>query len=109
MNIFRPLTKFEVSNLTDDWVFMSLTDFVDCVQSGGIIDYDGSGKLIFVDTQGKLYLKESTYIYPSDIRPILQDIQTVLQCYTNHDGADEIRKRYQEDEFIPFAVFWYNK
>lgn len=107
--LFTPLSEYDISNLTNDWVFTSLIDFIDNVQRGGLIDYDGFGEFIFVDKQGQLYLKESAHFYPSEIMSTIKEIKKDSRLYTNHDVATEIRKKYQENGFTPFAVFWYNK
>ena len=76
--LFTPLSEYDISNLTDDWVFTSLIDFIDNVQRGGIIDYDGFGEFIFVDKQGQLCLKESAHFYPTEIMATIKEIKRIV-------------------------------
>lgn len=53
---------------------MSLNDFIECCNSGGFIDYDGSGDYV---KDGKIY---NISIYPSDVEnnAIRKDFDTIV-------------------------------
>ena len=109
MSTFNKLRKYDIENLTDDWCFMSLTDFIDDVEKDCLLDYDGDGEFIYIDKEGVMYTKDNEYIHPSVIEDIIREASKGKICFSRVDAAKAIREKYTEDEYKPFAIFWYNK
>ena len=59
---YRMICPYTLSSIPTYGTIMSLTDFIDCVNSGGFIDYDGYGNYIINDQCTDLE------IYPSDVK-----------------------------------------
>ena len=57
----RMMMPYELSDIPGFADVMSLKDFIDCVKSGGFIDYDGSGNYVI---NGK---ETNITIHPSDV------------------------------------------
>lgn len=62
------------SEIPDYGDVMSLKEFIDCVESGGFIDYDGSGNYV---RDGKM---SNISIYPSDVEnsSVRKDFDTII-------------------------------
>lgn len=58
----RMIEPYNLSDIPNYGDIMSLEHFIDCVKSGGFIDYDGFGRYIDNDRM------TSIEIYPSDIK-----------------------------------------
>lgn len=67
------LDKFDIENLTDDWTFYSLSDFIEKVEHECFVDDIGKGKFIYIDKDGTMYLKENEYFCPSEIVNLIKD------------------------------------
>ena len=110
MSTFNKLRKYNIENLTDDWCFMSLTDFIDDVEKDCLLDCDGYGEFIYIDKEGVMYTKDNEYIRPSVIKDTIREAAgSRLLFFTRAGAAKAIREKYTEDEYKPFAIFWYNK
>lgn len=110
MSTFNKLRKYDIENLTDDWCFMSLTDFIDDVEKGCLLNCDGYGEFIYIDKEGVMYTKDNEYIYPSAIKDTIREAAGGRLLFFSIAGAAKaIREKYTEDEYKPFAIFWYNK
>lgn len=70
----RMLMIPEFEKLSDYGDVMSLESFIECVKSGGFIDYDGSGNYV---REGK---ESDISIYPSDIKhgAVRKDFDTII-------------------------------
>jgi hypothetical protein len=70
----RLIMPYELSDLPDYGDVMSLEHFIDCVKSGGFINYDGWGNYVI---DGK---KTNIDIYPSDVKndAIRKDFNTII-------------------------------
>lgn len=110
MRTFNKLRKYDIENLTDDWCFMSLTDFIDDVEKDCLLDCDGYGEFIYIDKEGVMYTKDNEYIYPSAIKDTIREAAGGRLLFFSKAGAAKaVREKYTEDEYKPFAIFWYNK
>lgn len=110
MSTFNKLRKYNIENLTDDWCFMSLTDFIDDVEKDCLLDCDGYGEFIYIDKEGVMYTKDNEYIYPSAIKDTIREAAGGRLLFLSIAGAAKaVREKYTEDEYKPFAIFWYNK
>jgi hypothetical protein len=58
----RMMMPYELSDIPDYVDVMPLKDFIDCVEGGGFIDYDGSGNYVL---NGK---ETNIAVYPSDVK-----------------------------------------
>lgn len=58
----RMMMPYELSDIPDFADVMPLQDFIDCVNDGGFIDYDGSGNYVL---NGK---ETNITIHPSDVK-----------------------------------------
>lgn len=110
MSTFNKLRKYNIENLTDDWCFMSLTDFIDDVEKDCLLDCDGYGEFIYIDKEGVMYTKDNEDIYPSAIKDTIREAAGGRLLFFSKAGAAKaVREKYTEDEYKPFAIFWYNK
>ena len=109
MSTFNKLRKYDIENLTDDWCFMSLIDFIDDVEKDCLLDCDGDGEFIYIDKEGVMYTKDNEYIRPSVIKDIIREASKGKICFSRVDAVKAVREKYTEDEYKPFAIFWYNK
>lgn len=109
MSKFNKLRSYNIENLTNDWIFMSLTRFSDNVEKECLLDYDGYGEFIYIDKDGIMYTKEDECIHPSDIHDLISEAakgKIIFDCF---DAAEVIREKYTEGDYKLFAIFWYNK
>ena len=69
--LIMPAVFDEISDYGD---VMTLVEFVDCVKSGGFIDYDGHGRYVKDDKESNIL------IYPSDVKhnSIRTDFDTII-------------------------------
>jgi len=108
-NKFCGLTLYNIEKLTDDWCFMSLTNFADDVETECLLDYDGNGEFIYIDSHGEMYTKTDEWIHPSDIHKVISEAAKGEIFFSCIDAAKAIREKYTDGEYKPFAIFWYNK
>lgn len=97
------LDKFDIENLTDNWTFYSLSDFIEKVEHECFVDDIGYGKFIYIDKDGTMYLKENEYFYPSEIVNLIKDNKIRIGV------AEALREKYSNDEYKLFGIFWYYK
>ncbi len=58
----RMIMSYELSDLPNYGDVMSIKEFIECVEDGGFVDYDGYGCYVEGDKMTNIY------IYPSDIK-----------------------------------------
>jgi hypothetical protein len=70
----RLIKKPEFNKLADYGDVMSLKEFIECVESGGFIDYDGFGRYV------KDSMESNIRIYPSDVKSgnVRKDFDTII-------------------------------
>lgn len=94
--------------LADPWIFNSVREFQYDVQSGGIIEYDGSGNLLFINKEtlqlekGESCFKDGLEIWKStkDENPIGGLVDDTIARIINH---------FSDDKRQLIGVLWYNK
>ena len=93
--------------LADPWIFNSVREFQYSVQSGGIIEYDGFGNLLFINKKTlKLEEGESCFKDGLDVWKIAEN--------EDHFGVptetiERIIKHFSDDKRQLIGVLWYNK
>ena len=94
--------------LANPWIFNSVREFQYDVQSGGIIEYDGSGNLLFINKktlkleEGESCFKDGLEIWKStkDENPIGGLADDTIARIINH---------FSNDKRLLIGVLWYNK
>ena len=93
--------------LADHCVFTSVREFQYDVQSGGIIEYDGCGNLLFIDKE-TLQLEEGESCFKDGL-----DIWKIAEDEDHFSLPDEtierIIKHFSDDKRQLIGVLWYNK
>lgn len=105
---FGGLTPYNIENLTNDCCFMSLTNFADEVEKGHIVDYDGNGEFIYIDSHGKMYTTNES-VRPSAIHKVISEAAKGEISFSCIDAAKAIREKYTDGEYKLFAIFWHNR
>lgn len=93
--------------LADPWIFNSVREFQYDVQSGGIIEYDGSGNLLFINKK-TLQLERGDYCFRDGL-----DVWKIAKGEKDYGLPDEtierIIKHFSDDKRQLIGVLWYNK
>lgn len=91
--------------LADPWIFNSVKEFQYDVQSGEIIEYDGCGRLLFINKE-TLQLSEGDDCFRDgiDIWKIAEDDYGVPD-----ETIERIIKHFSDDKRQLIGVLWYNK
>lgn len=93
--------------LANPWVFNSVAEFQSSVQDGGIIEYDGSGNLLFINKE-TLQLEEGESCFKDGL-----DLWKIAEDEGNYRFPDETIKRiinhFSDDKRQLIGVLWYNK
>ena len=93
--------------LADPWVFNSVREFQYDVQSGGIIEYDGCGELLFINKE-TLQLEKGESCFKDGI-----DIWKIAEDEDPFGFPDETIERiinhFSDDKRQLIGVLWYNK
>lgn len=105
----RRLDELDIEDLTDDWIFFSLSNFISDVEHGCFMDYDGYGEFIYIDKNGIMYTKENECFCPSEIVKIINFVYKNNKMASCIDVAKALREKYSNSDYKLFAIFWYNK
>ena len=93
--------------LANPWIFNSVAKFQSSVQDGGIIEYDGSGHLLFINKK-TLKLEEGESCFKDDI-----DVWKIAEDEKQYGVPDEtiarIINHFSDDKRQLVGVLWYNK
>lgn len=93
--------------LADPWIFNSVKEFQYDVQSGGIIEYDGFGNLLFINKKN-LKLEEGDDCFRDGL-----DVWKIAKDEKDYGVPDEtierIIKHFSDDKRQLIGVLWYNK
>lgn len=93
--------------LADPWVFNSVREFQHSVQDGGIIEYDGSGNLLFINKKTlKLEEGESCFKDGLDVWKIAKDEDPFG---LPDETIERIINHFSDDKRQLIGVLWYNK
>ena len=99
--------KWFLECLADPWIFNSVAKFQYAVQSGGIIEYDGCGNLLFVNKE-TLQLEEGDDCFKDGL-----DIWKVAKNEDPyglaHETIERIINHFSNDKRQLIGVMWYNK
>lgn len=93
--------------LADPWIFNSVAEFQSAIESGGIIEDDGSGNLLFINKK-TLQLERGDYCFRDGI-----DVWKIAENEKHHGLPDETIKRiikyFSDHERQLIGVLWFNK
>ena len=93
--------------LADPWIFNSVREFQYDVQSGGIIEYDGCGSLLFINKE-TLQLEEGDDCFKDGL-----DVWKIAEDEFCHglpvDTIARIINHFSDDKRQLVGVLWYNK
>lgn len=99
--------KYFLECLADPWIFNSVKEFQHDVQSGGIMEDDGSGNLLFINKK-TLQLERGDYCFRDGL-----DVWEIAKDEKQYGLPDETIKRiikhFSDDERQLIGVLWYNK
>lgn len=92
-NLGIKLNLFSTEVYLDSGDLMTITDFIDCCECGGFIDYDGfADELVINDKIVWSMTKDyNSFLYPSEV---LEHREELLQLESQHEGL---------------KIVWYNK
>lgn len=94
--------------LADPWIFNSVAEFQTSVQNDGIIEYDGSGYLLFINKQTlQLEEGESCFKDGRDIWKIAKDENPLGGL--PYETIERIIEHFSNDKRQLVGVLWYNK
>lgn len=93
--------------LADPWIFNSIAEFQSSVQDGGIVEYDGSGNLLFINKE-TLQLEEGESCFKDGL-----DVWKIAENEDHFGVPDEtierIIKHFSDDNKQLIGVLWFNK
>lgn len=93
--------------LSDPWIFKSVREFQYSVQGGGIIEYDGCGKLLFIDKRTlKVEEGESCFKDGIDVWKITEDEDSVG---VPEETIERIISHFSDRKRQLIGVMWYNR
>lgn len=93
--------------LADPWIFNSVREFQHSVQKDGIIEYDGSGNLLFINKKTlKLEEGESCFKDGLDVWKIAEDED---HFSLPDETIERIINHFSDDKRQLIGVLWHNK
>ena len=93
--------------LADPWIFNSVAEFQSHIQSGGIIEYDGCGNLLFINKE-TLQLEEGDDCFRDGIN-IWKIADDEDHCGLPDETIERIIEHFSDNKRQLIGVLWYNK